>query len=274
MNTPDDEPVDEVTSAYRRASEAEAGGPASSTRAAILAEARAAALRRTPAANQSLYAWRAVAGIAVIGVAVLLWRQADRSVTPELTVETRTAPVLDPDLAAKSEPVAEAGRSAAQADRTPEAPQLAAAPPRASADVAAVAESTAKVEREESKSAERERDESSAVANVPAAAPAATALQRARSDAAPALAAGALRQAATDYQGLLQREFPEVWNAGTPPRTVWLVMNAEGSVASKGVLSDVDTLASVSTQPSGAWTVVQVRTASGSSLQLAVMQVD
>lgn len=274
MNTPDDEPVDEVMSAYRRASEAEAGGPASSTRAAILAAARAAALRRTPAANQSLYAWRAVAGIAVLGVAVLLWRQADRSVTPELTVETRTPPVLEPELVATPEPVAEAGRSAAQTDRTAEAPQLAAAPPRASADVAAVAESTAKIEREESKAAPRERDESEAVANVPAAAPAASALQRARSDAAPALAAGALRQAATDYQGLLQREFPEVWNAGTPPRTVWLVMDAGGRLVRKGVLAKADTLASVSAQPSGAWTVVQVKTASGSSLQLAVMHVD
>lgn len=274
MNTPDDEPVDEVTSVYRRASDAEAGSPASATRAAILAEARAAALRRTPAANHSLYAWRAVAGIAVLGVAVLLWRQTNRNVTPELTVETRTPPVLEPDLAATPEPVAEAGRSAAQADRTAEAPQLAAAPPQASADVAAVAESTAKVEREESKSAARERDESPAVANVSAAPPAATTLERSRADTAPAVAAGALRQDATDYQGLLQREFPEVWNAGTPPRTVWLVMDVGARILRKGVLSDADTLASVATQPSGAWTVVQVKTASGSSLQLAVMQVD
>ncbi len=98
MTTPKDESEDEVARAYRQASKEEAGSPAAATRDAILAAARAAALRRKPAANDSRYVWRAAAGIAVLGVALLLWRQADRHVAPDLTVrapETESGTAVD-----------------------------------------------------------------------------------------------------------------------------------------------------------------------------------
>lgn len=84
---------EELDAAYRQASNAEAGRPAAYTRAAILAEAEAAARRRTPAANEPRYFWRAVAGLAVMGVAVLIWRQTDEPMpgdAPQVTaVEER-----------------------------------------------------------------------------------------------------------------------------------------------------------------------------------------
>jgi hypothetical protein len=258
MNTPRNEPEDEVTGAYRRTSEAEAGRPATATRAAILAEARAANLRRTPAANESSYAWRAVAGLAVIGVAVLLWRQADRHVSPDLTVA-----------------------SVDRSDAAAEAPIL----PQIAADTPVVAdEPAAKVEMEEarapasrereSKRAEETRTEATAATDTASvAAPAAPSLERASADAAPALAAGA-RQDASDHQALLQREFPEIWRGETTASTVWAEIDAAGKVARKGVLSGAQTLASITTGEPDTWTLVPVKTASGSSLQLAVRNVD
>jgi len=268
MNTPRDEPEDEVTGAYRRAGDTEAGRPSPATRAAILAEARAATLRRLPAANESRYAWRAVAGIAVISVAVLLWRQSERHVTPDLTVA-----------------------SSDRSDAAAEAPM----PSQAGADSPAVSEMpaeapAAKLEMEEARPAPESRAredkraeaaEGSGIASVAApvasapAAPAAQSLERASADAGPALAAGALRQAASDHQGLLQREFPEIWSGDRIAGTVWVEMDVEGNVVRKGVLSGADTLASVATGATGAdWTLAQVKTASGSSLQLAVRNVD
>jgi hypothetical protein len=78
----------QLDAAYRQASATEAGRPDAKTRAAILAEAAAAARRRVPAANESRYLLRAVAGIAVVGVGLLLWRQTDHRLPGE-------APVLE-----------------------------------------------------------------------------------------------------------------------------------------------------------------------------------
>lgn len=73
MNQP---PQDTLLEAYRRASKADAGRPAAATRNAILAEAAKVA-QRAPAANASRYWPRMAAGIAVLGLGVLLWRQTD-----------------------------------------------------------------------------------------------------------------------------------------------------------------------------------------------------
>lgn len=248
MNTPDDEPGDELTRAYRNTSDTQAGRPGAATRAAILAEARATALRRTPAANDSRYVWRAAAGIAVLGVAVLLWRQTDRKLSPDLTVANAerpaaesqamtvesktTAPPASAEIASRSEVTADA-------DVVPAAPQ-------ANTDKVAMAPS-ARMEQEA----------------VSAAAPEA----RERADA-PASASGALRRAAPDPQLLLQREFADVWNDVVAPRTAWLVTDAEGKAVRKGVASGADT------PPPGDWTYFEVKTASGRSMQLAVMQLD
>lgn len=82
MNNRDDNGDDRLVEDYRRASDAEAGRPGDSTRNAILEGARAAARSRQPAANDSRYAWSAAAGIAVLGIALLLWRQADPDLVP------------------------------------------------------------------------------------------------------------------------------------------------------------------------------------------------
>jgi hypothetical protein len=244
MTTPAEEPGDELARAYRGASEGEAGRPDASTRAAILAEARAAALRRTTAANDSRYFRRAAAGIAILGVAVLLWRQADRNLTPDLAVATGNRPVAEhaePETAARAaappanQGIAAPAEAAAEADNEPAAPL-------ASADQA-VAEAPARME--------------SAVAS------AATSEARQRADA-PMKAAGALSSSATDYQGLFQREFPEIWNESATARMAWLVTDADGTVVRKGMVAG-DAL------PQGNWTYIAVKTASGRDLQLAVM---
>lgn len=105
-----------LDAAYQRASQSEAGRPAASTRAAILEEAAAAARRRAPAANDSRYLWRAVAGLAVIGVAVLVWRQTDVRMpgeAPQMTVAAEVqGDVAAPPLAdVATSPPAEAATS-------------------------------------------------------------------------------------------------------------------------------------------------------------------
>ena len=257
MNTPDDLPEDDVTGAYRHASDADAGHPAPSTRAAILAEARAASLKRTPAANESNYAWRAVAGLAVLGVAVLLWRQADRHVAPDLTV---TSP-----------------------DHTEAEAELS-VPPQVAADTAAAEEPAARAANEKAaapalREREGNRDEEAsatdhALVSASATAPASPTLERSSADATPALAAGALRQDASGYQDLLQREFPEIWSGEKAAITVWVETDAAGKVVRKGELSGTDKLESDAAGSPATWTLFQVKTASGSSLQLAVRKVD
>src|SRR6478735_1555695 len=92
MNAEDEKP-DELTKAYRDASEQEAGRPGDATRRAILAEAQASARRRQPAANDVRYVMRAVAGVAVIGLALVLWKQKDHPLPGEApTVTERVAP--------------------------------------------------------------------------------------------------------------------------------------------------------------------------------------
>jgi hypothetical protein len=137
MNSTDDSTPDPLMREYQRASSTEAGQPSDATRAAILADARAAALRRMPAANNSRFVWRAVASVAVLGVAVLLWRQAGQPLSVTARVEPPTArreapkPIAAPAttaavVAAESAAVAPAtlvdaaptARSAAEANAT------------------------------------------------------------------------------------------------------------------------------------------------------------
>lgn len=44
------------------------------------------ACRRTPAANEPRYAWRLAAGVAVIGIGAVLWRQTDARMPGERAV--------------------------------------------------------------------------------------------------------------------------------------------------------------------------------------------
>lgn len=150
----DDDNEDETGSVYARASARQAGRPAASTRAAILAEARRVAeVRRAPAANESWFRKRVAAGIAasvlVAGVAVLLWRQTGPQAVLQTKAELTAATDEDVDV---SRPMATApafesqqaaNQSAAQA-RSESARELAtsrsASAARAAAPAAPVAE--------------------------------------------------------------------------------------------------------------------------------------
>jgi hypothetical protein len=255
MNTPNDESGDELSRAYHRDSDA-AGSPSAATRAAILAEARAAALRRRPAANDSRYVWRAAAGIAVLGVALLLWRQAGRHVTPDLTVDATER------SAAAASPIDVPQRATATA------PADAVREPAAPAKDARSASPKAEAARE------READTGRTDNASTTAAAAADSQQLASVNATPAApsAAGALRSAGIDYQQLLQREFPELWNDGEPPHIVWVVIDAQGHVLRKGSLAPGAAItADQPFESQRPWTMIKVQTASGRTLQLAVM---
>lgn len=280
MTTPDDDPHDELTRAYRSASDAQAGSPAASTRAAILAEARAAARKRTPAANDSRYVWRAAAGIAVLGVAVILWRQTDHRLAPELAGAPETpAAVQSPEA---PQPAADMTHSDAAGAGT-------VAENRPATD--RLAESTAKDEKKMSSKAATAREETSAelaasqvvASEVTASAAPPAQLARASADAAApipppgaAQAAGAVRsQNSVDYQQLVQREFPEAWKGNEPSHTVWVVLDANGKVLRKGELSPgASVTADQPFESQRPWQMVKVVTASGSTLQLAVMSVN
>ena len=263
MNTPDNEPGDELANEYRRASDANAGSPAAATRAAILAEARAAALRRTPAANDSRYVWRAAAGIAVLGVAVILWRQANHNVAPDLTVAA-------PESAAATQSVATTTSVAAEPQQAADAAK-AQTRAKASADTggAGVIAGNSAIPAAPTASVKDEKE-------AAAAPPPNLQLARASAEAAaPIQAAGAIRKDGPDYQQLLQREFPEVWDGTEPPHTVWVVVDANGKVLRKGELSPGATVTpDTPFESQRPWQMVKVTTASGSSLQLAVMSIN
>jgi hypothetical protein len=273
MNKPDEGAEDELTRAYRRASDAEAGSPAASTRAAILAEARAASLRRTPAANDSRYIWRAAAGIAVLGVAVILWRQTDHRLAPDLTVAAQDSKAETPLPTTASQPeadvaIADSGGAAAVADKRAAGPPEAAP---ASKDVREVQSKAAPARREREEAAESAAKSDAPQANLQ--------LARASADAevpmpvvAPIQAAGSIRKDGPDYQQLLQREFPAVWNGNEPPHTVWLVIDGKGNVLRKGsLLPGATVTADQPFESQRPWEMIDVKTASGRTLQLAVM---
>jgi hypothetical protein len=275
MTTPDDS-GDEITRAYRSASDAQAGSPAASTRAAILAEARAAALKRTPAANDSRYVWRAAAGIAVLGVAVILWRQTDHRLAPDLAAAPQSPTAAQsPEAPQPAADVARSDSAGAGASTTAENRPA----------TVRMAESAAKDEKEVSSKAAPAREEASAAlaasSEVTASAAPPVQLARASADAAApippgaAQAAGAVQQNRVDYQQLVRREFPEVWKGNEPPHTVWVVLDADGKVLRKGELSPgASVTADQPFESQRPWQMVTVVTASGSSLQLAVMSVN
>jgi hypothetical protein len=89
-----------------------------------------------------------------------------------------------------------------------------------------------------------------------------------------AQAAGAIRKN-SDYQQLVEREFPDVWSGKEPAHTVWVVMDAAGKVLRKGELAPgAAVTADQPFESQRPWQMISVTTASGSSLRLAVMRVD
>jgi hypothetical protein len=121
MSEPGDEPEDEITREYRAASAVDAGAPSAATRAAILANARAVATARRSPANEPRFDRRALtamaAGVAVIGVAVVLWHETGRQPgTPaaqQARNEVRDAAKAVERAAEPPEPVADVRAEAA-----------------------------------------------------------------------------------------------------------------------------------------------------------------
>jgi hypothetical protein len=259
MSTPDD--TDELLASYRRASTADAGRPAAKTREAILAEARAAAARRAPAANDSRVSWRMAAGLAVIGVALLIWRQLPRDAAAPLREREPAVVVTD---------IPERGVPAVTLEMPAPAPAAAPAPApateardRARSEAAPAAKASAAAESERRQDS---REESTAMANmtdrplappppvivnldvrepVPEASPDLTGAQQPFGVARARSETGASRPA---VEALVRREFPTLLNDTTPPPGVWIIQDAGGRTLRTGTLAAGESLGSVLTR--------------------------
>lgn len=226
MSAPDDD-RDGLTDAYRQASAADAGRPSAATRAAILAAAREAAAQRRPAANDSPFSWRMAAGLAVVGIALIVWRQLPRDVAPLQSV---------PTVMVADEPRPDAAESDAASESAPAAP--AAEPMREEARASALAKA----------------ETPPAPAAAPAPPPVVVELQARQ--AVPESRDAALRQSfnaasarnATNVDGLVRREFPALLDDATPPAGVWIVQDAGGRTLRTGTLAAGETLGSVWTR--------------------------
>lgn len=278
-----DERDQQLDADYRRASEQDAGRPASATRVAILAEAAAAAAARrraTPAANEPRYWMRAVAGLAVVGVGILLWRQTDHRLPGESTV-----------MVVESQQLQEAAAPTAVADAAAPAPAaeesaLQASPPVASRQAANAGAATAEADAPATADLAREQR-----AAQPAQAPPTVATESQQKAAAPqgvdeleevavtataAFAAGA----GSEADGLLRQHFPSQYQSDSPHR-LWLVRNAAGEVLQKGELAAGESRADIDArlagnQPDrrpGTWRTSTVTNARGQAIELSVSEI-
>jgi hypothetical protein len=218
----------QLDAAYRRASASEAGRPDAKTRAAILAEAAAAARRRAPAANESRYLMRALAGLAVIGVGLLVWRQTDHRLPGE-------AQPIDVPVAQQPEPAAESAYVPDPGDAP--APDAAAelraspppAPPPSAPTVSERASAQDSVERSELE--EVQVTGARVQSRRPTVGPRST-----EPAAAGASAAQEIAGAEPSAEDLLREHFPGQYQSDTP-RRLWLVRNAGGEVTRTGELA-------------------------------------
>jgi hypothetical protein len=279
-----DERDQQLEADYRRASEQDAGRPVSATRVAILAEAAAGAAARrraTSAANEPRYWMRAVAGVAGVGVGILLWRQTDHRLPGESTVmvvenqqlQEAAAPTAVADAAAPVAPAPAAEESALQAPPTGASRQAANA---GAAAAEADAPATADLAREQR-------------AAQPALAPPAVATESQQKAAAPQ-AADELEEVAVTAQfaagatsgadSLLRQHFPSQYQSDSPHR-LWLVRNAAGVVLQMGELaageSRDDIAARLAGNPPdrrpGTWRTSTVTNARGQPIELSVGEI-
>jgi hypothetical protein len=261
MNTPQD---DDLTQAYRDASAKDAGRPAAATRQAILDSAAAAARTRIPAANDSRYLWRGVAGVAVLGVGLLLWRQVDHRMpgdpatlaVQQLAEEEKAADAMPPAAAPSTnvaEPVSaeqEAEARAQVADkpvasaRREQAPEPAPAPPTPSTPAPspqmappppAIAELSAPLAARNS--AEREESRTAASADTAS-----------RGLRAEPLGKQAFRaEDGPEAEALLRAQFPLQY-ASDRPHNVWVVRDGAGNILRSGELAAGTTLGEIRPQ--------------------------
>ncbi len=275
---------DALIDAYRRASASDADRPGAATRAAILAEAAAAARRNAPAANESRYWMRTVAGIAVLGIGVLLWRQTyDRlpvaapvalnaPVKEDIIAERNPLPEKAPEpehAAVKKRPTASARTEARALNEVPPPAVASPSPPQVARNLAEDNElAEIQITGTRIQSAKSERDE---------AAPAAPVVPPRAGGAAPAGGAGGGVPRTLDSAALLRLYFPEQYQSDEP-HSVWLVLNATGGVLQSGELAAGQRLTDLAPQLArefgervpGPWQVQTLRNARGQLIELAI----
>lgn len=299
----------QLDDAFRRASAADAGRPDAKLRAAILAEAAAAARRHRPAANDSRYVLRAVAGVAVMGIALLIWQQARHEAPREVAmrIEQFEQPTSEPVPAQVAED------TSATADE-PEAGVADAAEPRAAAPAATSAEEDAAKAQGGVMAPQQESSRSSSAPPVspvapPAPPPAAphpapppapeSPPMRAQADATarsrvedsdqselsevqvtgtrvqgPRSAPGPVVSAA-EAADLLRRHFPRQYQSGQEHR-LWLILDAAGRNFDSGELTgaqqlqDIQAVAGALAGAPNPWQIHLLTNARGQTIQLAV----
>ena len=288
MTPDDDAPDDALTRDYRRGSAAEAGRPAAATRAAILAEARALAERR--ARKDPRIPWALAASVAVIGIAVLLWRQVGLQTgqlaglpiqaVPSVPIAPAAAPVAEPATQNASAAVGKVERAAPAAEVAARPPV--ALPPSPS-PITTLAKAQVEPERPVAADAVTPAHlESAFRAAAPAAPGPATALS-AGAGAATTAAASALsaspRLGDTEAPAsVLRKRFPEDYSSPSPPHTLWLVRDTRGEVLRTGKLNDSASLSTVSVdlrrdypdRRMSSWTITPLTNERGVPVELAI----
>lgn len=279
---------DELQRAYRDASSDAAGAPPPALRKAILAEAAAAAKRRQPA-NDSRYWLSAAAGVAVLGLGLVLWRQVPHQLPGDapLMAEAATDISIQAEAAPRaSAPLPDAPAPAAQPIPAPSPPATAEAFPQVAREQrsAETAEPQAKAEREE-KLVAAAADQVTPAPPAPVAAFEEVSAARSRtmeSRRSAPVAAATLQDAAgitrnTSSPQLLRQFFPEAL-AGSTPRTLWLVQDAAGNTLRSGELAAGQDFTAInpkieaefSGQRLGPWVIEEVRGARGQSIKLGI----
>ncbi len=264
---------DELQRAYRNASSA-ADTPPPALRKLILAEAAAAARRREPA-NDARYWLSAAAGIAVLGMGLVLWRQ----VPHQLPGDVPPMAEVSADSTAQAAPAAQPAPASPPSVTAEPFPEV--ARERRSADAA---EPAAKAEREEQRLASV-ADQVAPPPPLPASAleeVAVTGSRVTQAQRSAPLAAAPVQDTAsiarnTSSPQLLRQYFPQAY-AGTSPRTLWLVQDGAGNTLRTGELAagqDFTTInpnieAQFSGQRLGPWVIEEVRSARGLPIKLGI----
>jgi hypothetical protein len=294
-----------LDAAWRRASAEDAGRPSTKTRAAILAEAAAQARRRQPAANQPRYWMRMVAGVAVVGIGLVLWRQTDVRLPgeqPVVAVPMTQESAMTADAVAPVEQLSQAPREQSPAAPAPAArgdtarrrmdvaeerkaaggADLPSSPP----EPAAVAVTPPPTQIQAPVSAtvpdagggrEAERDEGSELNEVQITG---TRIQRAPRAvgprALPGATGGARSEPAPAAADLLRLYFPEQY-ASEQPHRLWVVLDSGNRVVATGELESGQQLEALAPQierdtgaAPGAWRTERIRNARDQSIELAI----
>jgi len=272
--TPHDEaPEDALTRDYRRESAADAGRPSPATRAAILAEARAASQRHLRASKTSRLPWAVAASVTVLGIAITIWHQTG----PQQLV-VRSAPTALDQPPAEVAAVTDERRAPAESLPAPVPTTVAAARAKRSAGPPpALAASAPAVAKAEDPATRDMRADATDSARFEGAAPARTQSVANASAAAELSATGLIADAGLPA-ALLKQQFPVEYASATPPHTLWLLRDANGAVLRSGTLRETAALQGLDAelqraypgQHISAWNVTPLVNARGAPVSLAM----